>query len=218
MRWAENQYDRLPVLGNELVRQQVAVIVAAGGPASALAAKAVTSTIPIVFTSVGDPVEIGLVASLNRPGGNVTGSDSTLTVELDAKRLQLLHELIPAAGSTGVLVNSDRPGTNAQAEQVLLAARTLGLELLILSARDEAGIDAAFATLAKRRLGALLVSSDPFFVSRREQVVALAARHRVPAITSVPSATISAACFRKSSAMPPLQRNTNGASSPPSAD
>ena len=180
-RWANNQYDRLPVLAAELVGRSVAVIVAAGGPPSALAAKTATAVIPIVFTSVGNPVEIGLVASLGRPGGNVTGSDSTLSAELDAKRLELLHELLPATGSVGVLLYANRVNSTATAE-LETAARTLKLRLVMLSAHDAESLDGSFAALLEQGLGALLVSADPFFDSRREQVVNLAARHAVPAI------------------------------------
>jgi len=179
-RWANNQYDRLPVLAAELVGRSVAVIVAAGGPPSALSAKTATGVIPIVFTSVGNPVEIGLVASLARPGGNVTGSDSTFSAELDAKRLELLHELVPTAGSIGVLVNANRVNLTATTE-LERAAGTLKVRLVMASAQDPESLNASFAALVEQGSGALLVSADPFFDSRREQVVSLAAHHAIPA-------------------------------------
>jgi putative ABC transport system substrate-binding protein len=180
-RWAENRYDRLPELAAELVRQQVAVIVASGGPVAPLAARAATATIPIVFTATSDPVKLGLVASVNRPGGNVTGT-SALTVELDGKRLELLRELAPTAGLIGALVNPNRPDVEAQSRDVQEAARTLGQRISILNAGGEAEIDAAFASVARQRIGALLVGADPLFQSRRTQLVALAAHHAVPTL------------------------------------
>lgn len=180
-RWAENQYDRLPAFAAELVRRPVAVIVAAGGHASAVAAKAATRTIPIVFTSVGNPVESGLVASLNHPGGNVTGMDATLTAELDSKRLQLLKELVPAASIIGVLVNPNRPLYELQVEGIKATARILGQQVIIARAGRERDLDAAFTALDQQRAGALLVAADPFFSSRREQIITLAARYAVPA-------------------------------------
>jgi len=180
-RWAENQYDRLPALAADLVRRRVAVIIASGGPAPAMAAKAATSTIPIVFTASNDPVRLGLVASLNRPGGNVTGT-SALTVELDAKRLAILRELVPTAGVIGALVNPNRPGAEIQSSGVQEAARGLGQQVSILNAGSERDIDVVFATLVRERIGALLVSADPFFNSARARLVALAARHGVATI------------------------------------
>jgi ABC-type uncharacterized transport system substrate-binding protein len=180
-RWAENRYDRLPALAAELVRRPVAVIVASGGPVAAQAAKAATSTIPIVFTASSNPVKLGLVASLNRPGGNVTGS-AMLTAELDAKRLAILHELVPTARVIGALVNPDRTDVEAQSRDAQEAGRALGLEIVILSASNELEIDTTFASLAGQGIRALLVGADPFFNSRREQMVAVAARHAVPAV------------------------------------
>jgi ABC-type uncharacterized transport system substrate-binding protein len=185
-RWAENKYERLASLANDLIGRQVAVIVAAGGPASAFAAKAATTTIPIVFTSVGDPVEIGLVASLSHPGGNITGTDATLTTELDAKRLELLHELLPEIRSVAALINPTRPGSEDQTRQLQAAARDLGTDVILFSASQEADIDTGFSKLAQQGFKALLVGSDPFFASRREQLVRLAARHSVPAIYQWP--------------------------------
>ena len=178
-RWAEFHYDRLPALAADLVSRHVAVLVAGGG--TALAAKAATSTIPIVFVEQSDPVGSGLVASLGRPGANATGV-TTFAVDLDAKRLELLHELVPKASLIALLVNSDRAPAELQAREAEKAARSLGLQLQVLSARTEQEIDDAFAKFVHLRAGALLVSSDLFLDSRREQIIALAARHAVPAI------------------------------------
>jgi putative ABC transport system substrate-binding protein len=184
-RWAEGHYDRLPALASDLVSRQVAVIFAAGGGGGARAAKAATSTIPIVFTG-GDGVKMGLVASLNHPGGNVTGINF-FTNELMPKRLQLLHELVPNVTVVAFIRNpSDPTGTGeSRARNVQETARTFGLQLRLLSAANEQEIDAAFATFGQLRPGALLVDSDLFFNARREQFVALAARHAVPAIYDV---------------------------------
>ena len=180
-RWAEGSYDRLPALAADLVGRKVDLIVTAGGPPAALAAKSATSTIPIVFTSVGDPVGLGLVASLARPGGNLTGF-SNLTTELNPKRLELLSELVPQARVIALLVNSNNPNTERMMRDVQEAARTKGVQLPILKAGSESEIDAAFASLVRLHAGALLVGADPFFTSRREQLVALASRHAMPAI------------------------------------
>jgi ABC-type uncharacterized transport system substrate-binding protein len=182
-RWAENQYERLPALAAELVRRPVAVIVTSGGPAPAVAAKAATSTIPIVFSASSDPVKLGLVASLSRPGGNVTGS-GMLTSELEPKRLELLRELAPKARVIGALVNPNRIDVEAQARALEDAARTLGLQVVILRAKQERDIEAAFAEFARQQVGALAVGADPFFDDRRAQIVALAARDALPAIYS----------------------------------
>jgi putative tryptophan/tyrosine transport system substrate-binding protein len=180
-RWADLQYDRLPALASDLVRRQVAVIAAVGGSHSGLAAKAVTSTIPIVFVSAGDPVTFGLVTSLNRPGGNVTGI-SMITVALAPKRLELLHELVPVPAAIAMLVNPTSPYVEAETADVKASARVLGRQLRVLNAGTAQEIDAAFATLVQQRAGALLVSGDPFFDSERDRLVALAARYSVPAI------------------------------------
>jgi putative ABC transport system substrate-binding protein len=180
-RSAEGHYDRLAALAADLVDRQVAVILAAGGTDPAKAAKAATSNIPIVFVSAADPVRTGLVASLNRPGGNVTGV-SLLASALDAKKLGLLRELAPKASTIGVLINPDYPSANSQLEEAQQAAARLGLRPLMLSARADGEIDFAFASAAKQGADALLVATDPFLLSRRERLVALAARYAVPAI------------------------------------
>ena len=180
-RWAPGQYDRLPALAADLVRRQVTVIAAAGIPPT-FAAKAATSRIPIAFLAGVDPVEFGLIASLNRPGGNITGV-AILTAELAGKRLQLLHELVPTAAVIGLLVNpTDRAATESEARNLQNAARSLGLQLHILPASTPVQIDSAFETLVALRAGALVVSTDQFFTNHRAQIVALAARHAVPAI------------------------------------
>ena len=183
-RWAEGRSDRLPALAADLVGRKVDVIAAMGVPAVALAAKDATSTIPIVFHTGGDPVRRGLVASLARPGGNVTGV-SFLLSDLDPKRLELLSELIPEAKAIALLRNPHAI-TDALIRAFQEAARPKGLQLHILEASAESEIDAAFASLAQRSTGAVIVFSDPFFFNQREQIVALAARHAVPqSMTSV---------------------------------
>jgi putative ABC transport system substrate-binding protein len=180
--WANGQYDRLPALAADLVRRQVTVITASGN-ASALAAKAATATIPIVFSSGVDPVQAGLVASLNRPGGNLTGV-TTLGVELGPKRLELLHELVPTAAIVALIVNPTNRSSEIQGRDVQAAARALGLELHVLHASTEREIDSAFAALTPLRAGALVIAPESFFNSRSEQLAALTVRHAVPAIYS----------------------------------
>jgi putative ABC transport system substrate-binding protein len=180
-RWGEHQIDRMPALVADLVRRPVAVIAATGGYGSASAAKAATATIPIVFTTGIDPVESGLVASLARPGGNVTGV--TLLFALGAKRVELLRAMIPKAAVVAMLTSSAAgPSSEAQLAELRPAARALGLQLLELSANTEREIDAAFATLAARRVDALFVGASPLFETRRDHLVTLANRHAVPAI------------------------------------
>ena len=179
-RWAEGQHDRLPAMAADLVRRQVTVIAATTTPA-ALAAKAATATIPIVFEIGGDPIQLGLVAKLSRPGGNVTGV-SQLSVEVAPKRLELLHELVPAASIMVLLVNpADRPGVSIKEEQS--AARTLGLELHILNASTDRDFDGVFAKLIQLQAGGLVVAGGAFLNSRSEQLGALALHHGVPAIS-----------------------------------
>ena len=180
-RWAEGQYDRLPALASELARRRPAVIAATGGDATGLAAKGATAPIPIVFAATSDPVKIGLVASLNRPDRNLTGVTFLLNV-IAAKQLEVLQEAVPKPGAIGLLVNPTLPETEAAVTEVRAAAQVLGHELLVANASSEREIDVAFAMLAQRRVGALLVGNDVFFYSRREQIVALAARHAIPAI------------------------------------
>jgi putative tryptophan/tyrosine transport system substrate-binding protein len=181
-RWAENHYDRLPGLVADLVGRQVAVIVTPGSTPAALAAKAATKSIPIVFQIGNDPVEIGLVASLNRPGGNITGI-SILNKTVVAKRLQLLHELVPAATSIAALFNpSNAVGAETQTRELQVAASILGVRMLILNASDEGEFDAVFATVVREQVGGLLVGGDVLFLNYSNKLVALATHHRVPAM------------------------------------
>jgi putative tryptophan/tyrosine transport system substrate-binding protein len=182
-RWAEGHYDRLPTLAADLIQRKVTVIAATTSPA-ARAAKTVTSTVPIVFTTGDDPIKLGLVASLNRPGGNVTGV-SNLIVELGSKQLGLLRELAPGTTAIAVLTNPNFPGTERQLRDVEAAARVLGLQLIVLKASTEREMETAFATMAQKGGVALLVGVDPFFLERRDHIVALAARHAIPAIYPV---------------------------------
>ena len=184
-RWAEGSYDRLPALAADLVRHKVDLIAASGGNVSALAAKNATSTIPIVFFTGGDPVGDGLVGSLARPGGNVTGV-TFMFAELTPKRLELVSELVPQTRVIALLTNPNSPGTERMIQDVQEAARVRGLQVPILKASTEAEIDAAFASLLQLRAGALLVGADPFFFSRREQLVALASRYAVPGMYQDP--------------------------------
>jgi putative ABC transport system substrate-binding protein len=180
-RWAEAQFDRLPALAADLVQRRVAVIATMGGNNATLAAKAATATIPIVFNSGSDPVKVGFVSSLNRPGGNITGV-SFFGAELGAKQLGLLHELVPKVAVVGLLVNPNSPEARGEQADVQVAARALGLELRMLSATSADEIDKAFATLVDQRVGALIVGADPTFGNRIDQLLALAARQRIPAV------------------------------------
>jgi putative tryptophan/tyrosine transport system substrate-binding protein len=180
-RWAGGQYERLPALAADLVRHQVAVIVTVGGESSAAAAKAATATIPIVFNAGSDPVKLGLVASLARPGGNATGVN-IFTTELVEKRLSLLRDLVPAVTSVAVLLNPNFASAVVNARESEAAARTIGRTVTIFNASSDAEIETAFAKIVQARSGALLVSADPFFTSRRGLIVALASRHAIPAI------------------------------------
>jgi ABC-type uncharacterized transport system substrate-binding protein len=179
-RWAEGQYDRLPALATDLVGRRVAVIVAYTNQA-ALAAKAATTTIPIVFLVGQDPVKLGLVASLNRPGENITGV-SWFGADLEPKQLSLLHELVPNAAVIALLVDLNATDAVSRVSQVQAAARALGLQLVVLNVRTASDIDAAFASLVRERAGALVVGGGAFLLSRRDQIIALAARHAIPAI------------------------------------
>jgi len=179
-RWAEGRSDRLPAMVADLVHRQVAVI-AATTTAAALAAKAATTTIPIVFEMASDPVRLGLVASLNRPGGNVTGVTQR-NREISPKRLQMLHELVPTARVVALLINPNDPTAETNTKEAQTAARSLGLELHVLNASTERDFDAVFAKLIELRAGGLVILPDPFFISRSEQLATLALRHAVPTI------------------------------------
>ena len=178
-RWAEGHYDRLPPLAADLVRRQVTVIAATGGEPSPQVVKAATQTIPIVFMANGDPVAAGLVASLNRPGGNLTGI-TIFGMMAAGKRLELLRQLMPKVGMIAYLMNPDNP--NREWDNVQAAARSLGQQILVLNADGGRAIDTAFATIAQQRVAALLVASDPLFFDRRDQLIALAARQAIPAV------------------------------------
>jgi putative tryptophan/tyrosine transport system substrate-binding protein len=180
-RWAEGRYDRLPEFAAELARRQVAVIAATGGEPSPLAAKAATATIPIVCTLGGDAVAAGLVPHLNRPAGNITGV-TIIGVEMGPKRVEFAHDLVPKASTLAALINSKFPMGLSEARDMQNAAHSLGLQLSILDASTKSEIDAAFAVLAQREAEALLVNTDPFLLGQREQIVQLAARHKVPTI------------------------------------
>jgi putative ABC transport system substrate-binding protein len=178
-RWAEGQYNRLPALAAELVSHQVTVITATGGEPSALAAKAATATIPIIFTLGGDPVAAGLVASLNRPGGNLTGM-TIMALQMGPKRLELLRQLLPNATAMTMLINPAFPTTSAEARELQDAARSLGLQMNVQNASTESQIDTAFTTIVQQRASALIVAGDPFLLGQRDQLVRLAARHAIP--------------------------------------
>jgi putative ABC transport system substrate-binding protein len=179
-RWADGQYERLPALAADLVHRQVSVIVASTTPA-ALAAKAATATIPVVFTTIANPVQIGLVPSLSRPGGNMTGV-TQLNVEIGPKLLEVLHEAVPAATDVGLLINPTNPNAETLLGSLLAAARSLGVNLHVLRASTEGDIDTAFATLTQQRAGGLVIGGDSFFNSRSERLAALTLRHRLPSI------------------------------------
>jgi putative ABC transport system substrate-binding protein len=180
-RWAEGHFDRLPELAADLVQRKVAVIAATGGPPSALAAKAASVTTPIVFVVASDPIKLGLVASFNRPGGNITGA-SMLAVTVEPKKLEFLHSLVPRAVVIGLLVNPGNPNGQIISANLQTAARTLGLQMQIVKAATAGEFDAAFATLVEQRVGALVVAADPIFNAQREALVAQAARNAIPTI------------------------------------
>jgi putative tryptophan/tyrosine transport system substrate-binding protein len=179
-RWADDRRDRLPALADDLVRRSVALIVASGNPA-APAAKAATTTIPVVFAIGNDPVELGLVASINRPGGNLTGV-TYFGGPLEAKRLELLRELVPASAAVAFLVNPKNPNAESNTKEIEAAGRTTGQRIEIVNAASKGDFDAAFATMAERRVEGIIFSGDPLFTSERVQLVALAASHRLPAV------------------------------------
>src|SRR5712672_1388713 len=179
-RWAEGRYDRLPALAAELVGLRVAAVLAAGGPPAALAAKKATSTIPIIFSAADDPVGLGLVESLSRPGGNITGM-SVFNSSLGAKRLGLLHELVPSAKTVAYLANPANPSFRLEVDAVQEAAKAFDVDLQVLNASTDLEIEAAFARLAELHAGAIIVAGEPFFDSRRAAIVELAAKHSVPA-------------------------------------
>jgi len=178
-RWAEGRYDQLPALAAELTQQHVDLIAATGGNPATLAAKAATSDIPVVFIVAGDPVKVGLVASLNRPGGNMTGV-SIITTSLEAKRLELLHELVPQADLIAVLLNPEFPEAEAELKVAQTAAEKLGTRLLIIKAVDESDLEAAFGTAVNARANAFLIASDPNYYALRHKLISLAAQHRFP--------------------------------------
>jgi putative ABC transport system substrate-binding protein len=178
-RWAEGHYDRLPALAAELVSQRVSVILAAGGPPAAFAAKAATSTIPIIFSAAPDPVQLGLVASLNQPGGNVTGM-GVFTATLGAKGVELLKQLVPTASQMAYLVNPSNPSAEIEVQEVLGAAKAIGIALQVFKASTDDELDAAFEAMGALPAHGLAVAGESFFDSRRQKIVALAARFRIP--------------------------------------
>jgi putative ABC transport system substrate-binding protein len=181
-RWADGRYDRLPEMAADLVQRGVALIIAAGGTDPARAAKAATQSIPIVFVSAADPVRVGLVASLSRPEGNVTGINM-IGATLEAKRVELLHEAVPQASAIGVLINPKYPAANVQSQEVQEATTRLGLQLVLRYASTEQEVDDAFGALVAQKAGAVLACNDPFFGSYREKLAALAIHHKLPAMS-----------------------------------
>ncbi len=204
-RWAEGQHDRLPGFAADLVRRQVAVIMATGGSAPAIAAKAATATIPIVFTGGSDPVRLGLVASLGRPGGNATGVVN-ISSALTTKRLQLLRELVATATMIAVLFNPASPDAETQVSQIQEAARTIGQQIHVVTASNERDFDAAFAVAVQKRAGALYVTGDPLFTSRRTQLVALAAKHAIPASYSFRDLVVAGGLMSYGANLPDVHR------------
>jgi len=208
-RFANNQPDRLPALAADLVDRGVAVLAATGGTVSALAAKAATTAIPVVFTTGDDPVRAGLVASLNRPGGNLTGV-SVFAARLGAKRLGLLRELLPAGASFGFLVNPWNPDTEDEANDVWEAARALGVDIILVRAGTEVDFDAAFATLVQQRAAALIVASDTYFDAQRDRICALAARNLLPSMHSSRFAAEAGAVICYGTSIPDVYRQAGG--------
>lgn len=203
-RSADNQFDRLPALAADLVRRQVAVLFA-GGPPAALAAKAATATIPVVFTSGDDPVKAGLVSSLDKPGGNVTGINIFLQV-LGGKRLGLLRELVPSASVIGVLLNPNTRDIEAQLNDIGAAAQAVDQRILVLNVATEQDIHGAFRTLAQARAGGLLVGTHPFFTARKEQMITLAAHYAIPAIYSVREEAVAGGLMSYGTSLPDAYR------------
>src|SRR5271154_350721 len=210
-RWAHGGYERLPAMASELINRNVDVIVASGGTGAARAAKAATKVLPIVFLVGEDPVRTGLVASFNRPGGNLTGVNVFMN-EIESKKLGLLHELVPKASRIAVLVNPNNVFIEEQLKDVDVAARAMGIELQVLRASSEKQIDAAFVTLAQNRVEALLVGADPFFNSRRDQLVALAARLSLPAIYELREFAVAGGVVRAGRPLTPWARPPGGGS------
>ena len=204
-RWAEGHYDRLPGLATELVELRVAVLFTAGGPPSAFAAKAATRIIPVVFSAALDPDRIGLVASLNRPGGNVTGT-SLFPLEMAAKSVQLLKELLPTATVIGYLVNPSNPSADLYAREASNAAKSLGVAIHIVNASTEHELDDGFASLAQTGAGGVVVLPEPFFDSRRDHIVALAARHAIPAIYGLREYAIAGGLMSYGASLPDAYR------------
>jgi putative tryptophan/tyrosine transport system substrate-binding protein len=208
-RFAENQPARLPALVAELIARRVTVIAATGGTVSGLAAKAATTTIPIVFTTGDDPVKVGLVPNLNRPGGNLTGI-SVFNARLGAKRLGLLHELIPAATSIAFLANPKNPETEDEANDVREAARMLGIQILVVRAGTESELDAAFATIVEQRAAALMVASDTYFDTERNQIAALVARHSLLSIVTSRAQSEAGGVIGYGTSIPGVYRQAGG--------
>jgi putative ABC transport system substrate-binding protein len=204
-RWAEGQHDRLPGFAADLVRRHVAVIIATGGSAPASAAKAATATIPIVFTGGSDPVRLGLVASLGRPGSNATGVVNISTA-LTTKRLELLRELVPTATMIAVLYNPASPDAEAQVGQIQEAARIIGQQIHLVTASTEGDFAAAFAAAVQKRAGALFVTGDPLFTSRRTQLVALATKHAIPASYSFRDLVVAGGLMSYGANLPDIHR------------
>ena len=204
-RWAEGQLDRLPAFAADLVGRHVSVIVTGGGAIPALAAKAATTTIPIVFVTGGDPVKLGLVASLNRPGGNMTGVSPFISV-LGAKQLDILRELVPSATVIAVLYNPDSPEAETVSRDAQAMARAIGQELIVLTASKAGDFDTAFATLLQKRAGALLVGTDPFFQTNSDHLLALTARHAIPAIYDAREYAVAGGLMSYGSSIPDAYR------------
>jgi len=207
-RWAEGHYDRLPALAAELIHLRVAVLFAAGGPPSALAAKATTSTIPVVFSAVNDPLRIGLVSSLNRPGGNVTGM-SLFTSDMIGKMAQLLKEMVPGAAAIAYLINPSSPSEEIYAREAPVVASGLGLRIPVLNASTEHDLDDAFASLGKTGVDALVVPPEPFFDSQRDRIVALAARYAVPMIAGLREYVVAGGLMSYGASLPDSYRRAS---------